>query len=70
MQRLMLVLALCLMTAGCVTIYDSRGENALDLSNPKYQGISADKAKFRTGRYIEVRVMMPEPGNYAEKISE
>ena len=51
-----ILISLCLVMAGCTFTYDSRGENALDLSNPKYQNISADKAKIRTGRLVKIKV--------------
>jgi hypothetical protein len=52
------LIILCLLFSGCSFIYDSRGENALDLSNPKYKGVSADKAKVKTGRYIEANMFL------------
>ena len=51
-----------LMSSGCTFLYDSRGQNRLDLSNPKYEGISADKVGIKTGRLIKINVLKSEQG--------
>ena len=59
-MKLNLLMILMLMSSGCTFLYDSRGQNRLDLSNPKGKGISVDNVKLKTGRLIKINILKCE----------
>jgi len=56
MKLKLTILILALMVSGCTFLYDSRGQNSLDLNGAEHAGSKVDNGAFKIGRLIIIKL--------------